>query len=358
MVVQPSQVNPSLVNKVTEGVAGSASVKQAATHINQEVADDVARRVLDPVNPDIDLTSDVAKAVRQRAYQTGYLPVAKAGTINTDAAFHSDLNNIVANYQGAARSFPGAVNPEIENLVKGVDVGKFDSGDAIKMIQNLRNDATDAFSQGKSGLGKASRSAASAIENQIERSLNQQAVGAGTNAPGASQMLQDFRDARKLMAQSHDIEDAIREGGGSVVSSVLARKAQSQSPISGPLKTVADFANNFPSVTREASRTAVPTNVPGGTAGRIVMGSLLGGATAMTTHSPEAATLAAAAGTLLPSVRGLVRSMILSEPYQRIMAKYPLTVEAHPDLGSLVIRQAGQAGALQENSPQAALSSQ
>ena len=346
MVVEPSQVNPSIVNKGVESLAGGPSIKQAASHINQDVADDVARRVLDPAHPDVDLTSDLAKAVRQRAFQNGYAPVAQLGTIPTDAAYKNEIQGILAKYQGAARSFPGAANPDVENLVKGIDVSGFDSGDALKMIQILRDRASDAFSQGNSGLGKAAREASTAIENQIERNLQGQPA-LGTNAP---QMLQDFRDARQLMAQSYDIEDAIREGGGSVIPSVLGRKAQAQRPLSGDLKTVADFANNFPTMTREGAKTSVPGTTVTGNAGRVVMGSLLGGATAATTHSPEAATLAAAAGVLLPSVRGLVRSMVLSGPYQRIMAKYPVSVQANPDLGSLVIRQGGQAAALQGDS--------
>jgi hypothetical protein len=309
------------------------------------VADDVARRVLDPANPDADLTSDLAKAVRQRAYQNGYAPVAAVGQMATDATFKNDLASIVNNYSGAAKSFPGAVKPEIQNLVSGLDVPSFDSGDGIKMIQNLRNQASDAFAQGNSSLGKAAKDASTALEGQIERNLASQPA-LGTSAP---QMLQDFRDARTLMAQSHDIEDAIREGGGSVIPSVLARKAQAQRPFTGDLKTVADFANNFPTMTREAAKTPVPGTTVTGNVGRIMMGGVLAGSTAATTHSPEAATLAGAAGILLPSVRGLVRSMVLSGPYQRIMAKYPVNVEANPSLGSLLIRQGGQAAALQSD---------
>lgn len=345
MVVEPSQVNPSLANKAIEGLAGGASIKQAASHINQDVADEVAKRVLSPANPDVDLTSDLAKAVRQRAFENGYAPIAKVGSIATDPQYQADLKNILAKYQGAARSFPGAANADVEDLVKGVSVDKFDTGDALKMVQILRDKASDAFTQGNGGVGQAARSASKAIEGQIERHLTSQ-----SGSPQGAQMLNDFRDARKLMAQSHDIEDAIREGGGSVIPSVLARKSQSQSPMTGDLKTVGDFANNFPSMTREGAKTPVPGTTLGSGVGRLVTGSLLGGATAATTHSPEAATLAATAGILLPNLRGLVRSMVLSGPYQRIMAKYPVNVEAHPDTGALLIRQGGQAATLQGDS--------
>lgn len=361
MVVEPSQVNPSAVNKAVESLAGGPSIRQAATHVNQEVADNVARRVLDPTNPDLDLTSQVARAVRQRAYDTGYRPLANAGQVTTDAQYAQDLQGIIANRQGAARSFPNAVNNDVQNVINSVAVPSFDSGDAIKMVQVLRNSASDAFAQGKNELGIAQRQASQAIEGQIERHLASAAAGGATpqSARAAQELLDNFRDARVLMAQSHDIEDAIREGGGSIVQSSLASKIQAGKPMSGELGDVARFANNNPTVTREGAKTPVPGTTVTGTMARVAGAAGLGGAVGATTHSPEAAALAGAAGILLPSVRGLVRSLVLSKPYQRLMARYPVNVEANPDLGALVIRQGGQAaGAQLSNSPPPAQSSQ
>lgn len=340
-VVEPSQVNPSLVNKGVESLAGGPSIRQAATHINNDVADDIARRVLDPQNPDTALTSQVAQAVRQRAYDVGYRPVAQAGQITTDPQFAQDLQNIVANRQGAARSFPGAVNNDVSDMVKGISVGSFDSGDAIKMTQILRNDASKSFAQGDKELGMAQRQAAGAIEDQIERHLQ---THGNFNAPD---LLDNFRDARTLMAQSHDIEDAIREGGNSVIPSVFGAKFQAGKPLSGGLDTIGGFANNFPTVTREAARTAVPGTTVTGNFARVIGGATMAGAAGAATHSPAASLLAGIAGVALPSVRGLVRNLVLSGPYQRIMAKIPVKVEARPDLGALMIRQGGQAAATQ-----------
>ena len=340
-VVQPSEVNPSLTNKTVESLAGGPSIRQAATHVNQDVADNIARRVLDPANPDGPLTSQVAQAVRQRAYDVGYTPVSNAGNVVTDPQYAQDLKNIVATRQGAARSFPGAVNNDVEDMVKSVSVPNFDSGDAIKMTQLLRNDASQSFAQGSNELGLAQRQASQAIENQIERHLQ------SSGTPNAADLLQNFRDARTLMAQSHDIEDAIREGGGSIIPSVLGAKFQAQKPLSGGLDTIGGFANNFPMVTREGAKTSVPGTTVTGNFARVMGGGVLAGGVGAATHSPEAAALAGAAGLALPSIRGLVRNLVLSGPYQRIMAKIPVNVEARPDLGGLVIRQGAQAAATQ-----------
>lgn len=345
MVGLPSSTNPSLANKVMEGLAGPTQLKKEASAINQSVADDIARRVLDPTNPDLELTSKVTKAIRQRAYTVGYEPIANVGTINADAQYVQDLGNIVSTRSGAAASFPGLVNKELEDTIQAVAVTSFDAAAGLKAIQVLRDGASEAFAAGRNEIGIAKREAARALEDQIERHLS--SVG----TPQAAEILADYRDARKLMAQSHTIEDAIREGGGGVIMSSLARRFQNGGKLSDGLDTVGAFANMFPSVTREAERQAGQSEAPKAVSklARMAQGAVMAGATGAVTHSPEAAALAGAAGAAMPSIRGMLRSLILSEPYQRLMTKIPVTVEASPDMGTLIIRQGTQAEAQQTN---------
>jgi len=338
MVVPPSLVNPSTVNKVVDTLAGKKALTNQASGINQEVANDIARRVLDPANPDTALTSSVAKAVRQRAYDAGYRPITQVGAINTDAQYASDIQNIISDSTQAARSFPGAVNDDISKTIQPLAVPGFDSGDAVKMVQILRNKAGEAFQKGDNSLGVAQRQAASAIESQIERNLAQR----GT--PQSVDILNNFRDARKLMAQSHEIEDAIREGGDSIIPSKLGTRFQAGAPLSDGLETVGGMANNFPSATKEASK--IPPE-PTSLLGKVTPSAILAVGTGSITHSPEAAALAAMAGAITPGARSLLRNLILSKPYQRIMSRIPIHVEANPDMGALIIRQGAQATAAQ-----------
>jgi hypothetical protein len=85
------------------------------------------------------------------------------------------------------------------------------------------------------------REASDAIEGQIERHLAAQ----GKNGADA---LQKFRDARTLMAKSHSVEQALVEGGGQVNAKVLGAALQRGKPLSGELKTIGAFANNFKDV--------------------------------------------------------------------------------------------------------------
>lgn len=345
MVGLPSSTNPSMANKVMEGLAGKSQLQKEASAINQSVADDIARRILDPTNPDLELTSKVAQAVRQRAYTVGYQPIASIGPINADAQYVQDLGKIVATRSGAASSFPGLVNKELEDTVNAVAVTSFDAAAGLKAIQVLRDGASEAFAAGRNEIGFAKKEAARALEDQIERHLS--SVG----TPAAAEILSDYRAARKLMAQAHTIEDAIREGGGGIMMSSLARRFQAGAKLSDGLETVGAFSNMFPGVTREVDRQVAQSEAPKAVSklGRVAQGAIMAGVTGAATHSPEAAALAGAAGAAMPSVRGMLRSMILSEPYQRIMTKIPVTVEANPDLGALIIRQGAQAEAEQTN---------
>lgn len=62
---------------------------------------------------------------------------------------------------------------------------------------------------------------------------------------GAKDLLTKFRDARVLMAKAHTVEDAIREGGGSVNAQQLGNRLQAGKPLTGELATIGNFANNY-----------------------------------------------------------------------------------------------------------------
>lgn len=122
--------------------------------------------------------------------------------------------------------------------VGGVNVETFDAGDAIKMTQILRDEASSAFAKGDKGLGKAKREAANAIESQIERHL----FAMGKNG---GDLLKNFRESRILMAKAHDVGDAIREGSGAVNAKTFGAKLQRGKPLTGELATIGKFANTF-----------------------------------------------------------------------------------------------------------------
>lgn len=246
LVVPPSSVNPSAWNTMREGVAGKIATAQTASNRNAPVMDNLARKAIG-LAPDEPLTSEATQLIRKQAYQTGYAPIEQLGTIPTDATYTKALDALMSKHQGASRSFPGAFADDVTKAIEPLKQAAFDAGDALKATQVLRDEAGAAFRAGDNALGHAKKGAAKAIEDQIERSL-----------PANSPALQNFRDARKLMAKSHTVEDAIVEGGGTIDPRKLATRFQAGKPLEGELRTIGAFAKNFPKATQPTSQVAGP----------------------------------------------------------------------------------------------------
>jgi hypothetical protein len=117
-VTTPSSVNPSWFNTLRESAAGKIATAQEASVRNAGTTDALARRALG-LAPDEPITPEALKAIRQRAYESGYAPVAQAGRVTTDDAYHQALDQIVGKHQGAAADFPGVASDAVSQLVNG-----------------------------------------------------------------------------------------------------------------------------------------------------------------------------------------------------------------------------------------------
>jgi len=292
-VVPPSMAGAGLGSRVLEGISGKYKTNQLAGIKNQAVTDNLARKALG-VADNVPLTSETTQAVRNAAFKSGYEPVTQITTpMLTGQKYVNALDSIANKYRGPARSFPAAEKEAVTSLVDKYKVKMFNADDAIKTIQNLRDDAADAFRTGDKALGKAQREIAKAIEDQVERQLN----GMGKSG---SALLKNFRDARKQMAIAHTVEDAIREGGGVVDAKVFGRAIQKGKPLSGELAIAGKFANNFGDVA------GVPKS--GHANPFTVLDFFTGGVGAGAGATPLA---------LLPAARVGARYGILSNPYQK-----------------------------------------
>lgn len=304
-VLSPSETNPSTVNQTLEGVAGKLSTRQLASQDNQELSNSLARNDIGVAN-NVPLSRGLMQQVRRDAYDSGYKPVEGAGTVRPGRLYRQALDDITTKYTGAANSFPAAVTDEVKRMVDSLRVAKFDSGDAVKMTQILRDDASKSFSSGDKALGQAQRAASNAIEDQIERGLS----GQGQN--GAT-LLENFREARKTMAKTHTIEKTLHEGSGNVIASKLAAELRKGKPLSGGLELIARTADTFPKNMQSPETMGA---VPGISPLDVFSGAGMGIAGAAATGSPYGALAAA-----LPAVRPVMRSALLSGPYQKLMGQ-------------------------------------
>lgn len=236
-IVTPGSVTPSTQNVLAERLGGKSRTQQEFAVRNQEVTDRLARRALG-LPPSAPLERATTQQIRREEFQRGYEPLNRIGAVRTDQDFNDALDRVLQAYTGPGRSFPGAIPQPVVDLVRSYRVGQFNSADAIQSTRTLRDQGNSNIARGDNALGLAQRAISNALEDQIERSLQQ----AGN--PNAQAMLDQFRASRQRMAISHAVEDAIVEGGGSVNARKLANDLQTQGRyFTGDLDLIARFAN-------------------------------------------------------------------------------------------------------------------
>lgn len=235
-VVPPADLNPGVTSELLSGLSGKIKTAQVASQRNQVVTDKLARQALGLAD-DAQLTPDVLQAIRNQAAGSGYAPIRQAGQIAADADYTKALDAIASQYQGAARSFPGAAKNPVLDMVEGLRSQAFDAGDGLDMVKVLRETADKAYRSGDAGLGKASKAAADAIESQIDRALT---------ASGNKEAIKAFRDARQQIAKTYTVQKALNSETGSVSAQRLGQELGKGKPLSGELRTVAEFATAFP----------------------------------------------------------------------------------------------------------------
>lgn len=150
------------------------------------------------------------------------------------------LDKIAAPFIKSASSFPNAKPSPVLSLVDELRAPNFDAGAAIEKIKQLRSAADDAFRSGTPGatdVARASRSAATALEDAIEEHLK---------ASGQATLLDAFRSAREQIAKTYSIEKALNQATGTIDAKKLAAQLQRGKPLSGELRQAAEFAGRFP----------------------------------------------------------------------------------------------------------------
>lgn len=240
--IPPSQVNPSFRNRTIESLSGKYETAQLASTKNQEVTNSLVRKALGMAD-DAPLNQETMRQVRQQAGQV-YQQLKGTGTVTADKQFVAAIDDIAKTVKSATASFPqlGKTNmhgqpvDEIGQLVSAMKQPQFGADGAVDAISVLRENADAAFRAGNNQLGKANKQAAKALEDMLDRHLQK---------IGATDMLPAYRNARQLIAKTYTVEKGLREGAGTVDARALARELQKKKPLTGELRTVAEFGNVF-----------------------------------------------------------------------------------------------------------------
>lgn len=287
----PTEIKPTATAELLEGLSGKIKTAQAASTKNQAVTNSLAKRALG-VADDAPLTKEALQEIRKGAGKA-YESIRGVGRIEADDAYRGALNALKSQYEGAAKDFPELASNDVSKLVSSIEKPSFGADSAIDAIRVLREGADKAFRSGDTGLAKANKGAAQALEDLIERNL----------ANSNPEKLGAFRDARKTIAKTYSVEKALNPETGDVSAPALAALLKKGKPLSGDLETIAKTATAFPRATqalKEPYRAISPLDYATG---------IIGG-----TASGNPLALAAILG------RPGVRSALLSKPYQSMLS--------------------------------------
>ena len=289
----PTQVNPSMLNRLIEGISGKQQTSQIASVKNQQLVNEQARKALN-LAPDVEITPVVLQQFRDQK-GLAYDALRSNPTYYADKQFFADLNKETARLQSMKTL---DVATEL-NLLNNLKVMNFTGDELVESIKRLRdssktNLSTLASAENKT-LGQAQKFAAQQLENLAERNLT------NFNQPD---VMKNFKQARQDIAKSYTIEKALNATTGNVSGADLGNLARQGKIVPAELQTLANAAGAYPTAFQNVARIG---SVPGfspldiGTAG--IASAAAGNPSVM----------------LSAATRPTLRSLAVSPTYQRNM---------------------------------------
>lgn len=278
-VIPPTQAKGSLINRALEGTSGKAATAQNASARNQEVTNKLAAKALGLPEDQV-ISKEVLENLRTD-YGKTYDAVAKL-PVKPEVLADSTMN----------RAAIPEINPK-------------------KMVYDLRvaRKEADAYynaykrSADPEHLSKAQ--AAKAQASEIESTLENYAKSIGQD-----DLVPAMQEARKAIAKTYTVENALNDVSGNVSSKALGKALTKGKPLDEELKTAAEFGIQFPRANQSVES----------------MGSL-------PQTSPLDIMAAGAASTLSPAawatlgVRPAARYAALSDAIQNKLVQNPVTTE-------------------------------
>lgn len=243
-VVPPSQVKPTLANRLIEGTAGKITTAQNASARNQGISNTLAAKAIGAS----DLSEGSITAVRKSA-NAHYDAVAKVGKLESDDTFRAAIDQASARTAKFAEDFPGLKNKDVDDLVESLKTkGSFNSDTAIEAIKRLREDASAnkiSLDAAKKELGRVQGKIAGSLEDLVDRNLTKM---------GKPELLGNYRAARQTLAKTYSVEKATDKATGNLNANKLAAELQKGKPLSGELRDIAEFAQAFPKAAQNIAK--------------------------------------------------------------------------------------------------------
>jgi hypothetical protein len=289
----PTQVNPSMLNRIIEGISGKQQTSQIASVKNQQLINEQARKAL-KLAPDVEITPQVLQQFRAEK-GLAYDALRANPYYYADKQFFADLNKETSRLQNMKAL---DVSAEL-NLLNNLKQMNFNGDELVESIKRLRDSAQTNSSPLANArdkdLGRAQKFAAKQLESLAERNLT------NFNQPD---VMKNFKQAREDIAKSYTIEKALNATTGNVSGADLGNLARKGKIVPAELQTLANAAGAYPTAFQNVARIG---SVPGfspldiGTAG--IASAAAGNPSVM----------------LSAATRPTLRSVAVSPMYQRNM---------------------------------------
>jgi hypothetical protein len=289
----PTQVNPSMLNRIIEGISGKQQTSQIASVKNQQLINEQARKAL-KLAPDVEITPQVLQQFRAEK-GLAYDALRANPSYYADKQFFADLNKETSRLQNM-KSLDVSAELKLLNNLKQMN---FNGDELVESIKRLRDNAQTNSSPLANArdkdLGRAQKFAAQQLENLAERNLT------NFNQPD---VMANFKQARQDIAKSYTIEKALNATTGNVSGADLGNLARKGKIVPAELQTLANAAGAYPTAFQNVARIG---SVPGfspldiGTAG--IASAAAGNPSVM----------------LSAATRPTLRSLAVSPMYQRNM---------------------------------------
>ncbi len=245
----PTQVNPSMLNRLLEGFSGKQQTGQVASIKNQEVINAQARKTLN-LPEDTVITPQVLQDFRDIKGQA-YDALKANNTYYADKQFFTDINKRTAELQKLANTTDVTAELRVLNGLKQMN---FDGVGLVEQMKRLRYDGEGnlaSMAPKDRSLGQAQKFAARQLEDLAERNLK------NFNQPD---VMSNFKQARQDIAKSYTIEKSLNAVTGDVSGAKLGQRAAQGKIVPSELQALADAAAAYPTAFQNTARIG---SVPG-----------------------------------------------------------------------------------------------
>ena len=250
-----AQAEGGSVGRAVESLSGSAKLERLVSRANAKTVTDQIGKQIGIQGPVTAESLEAAKVPHNAVYDE----VSKLGRIPTDDAYRA---SIVQLSPPGGDSFAFDTPPAIAQLRQSYgSLPEFDAKDAVDKVRQLRRDASAnigaRYNPEQQALGFAQKHIANALEGQLQRHIQNVVTStpAGETPSIDPSLMNRFAEARQKLAQINSVQKAFKAAKGEGISALnLAKQLDHNTPMVGPMRTIAEAAQRFPRAFQDMSK--------------------------------------------------------------------------------------------------------